>query len=120
MGTTKSNIEFISKMFIAIVMLASVYGCGGGSNSPTTGTVRIINNSGYTLTEAFISPSNVSTWGADQLSPDLPSGSSRDIGGVSCSVTFDVRVTNFPGAQAWEGYGFTMPCGGRFDMTLNP
>ena len=63
MDTARSRIRFISKMFIAIVMVASVYGCGGGSNSPTTGTVRIINNSGYTLTEAFISPSTVSTWG---------------------------------------------------------
>jgi hypothetical protein len=120
MDTARSRIRFISKMFIAIVMLASVYGCGGGSSSPTTGTVRIINNSGVTVTEAFISPSTVGTWGADQLSPDLPSGSSRDIGGVSCSVTFDFRATNSPGAQFWQGFGFSMPCGGRFDMTLNP
>lgn len=120
MGTTKSKIGFISKLFIAIVMLASVYGCGGGSSSPTTGTLRIINNSGITVTQAFVSPSSSSTWGADQLSPDLPSGSSRDIGGVACSGTFDFWATNSPGTTQWgPGYGYSMPCGGIFPMTLN-
>jgi len=121
MSTARSKIRLMGKMFIAIVMLASVYGCGGGSSSSaTTGTLRIINSSGITATQAFVSPSTSASWGADQLSPDLPSGSSRDIGGVSCSVTFDFWATNSPGATQWgPGYGYTMPCGGIFNMTLN-
>lgn len=120
MGIAKSKTLSVSKLLIVIVTMVFIYGCGGGSDTPTTGTLRVINNSGITVTEAFVSPSTSSTWGADQFTTDLPSGSSRDIGGVSCSVTFDFWATNSPGVSQWgPGYGFTMPCGGIFNMTLN-
>jgi hypothetical protein len=120
MGIVKSKIDFMSKTLVAIVMTLSIYGCGGGggSSTPTTGTVRFVNNSGITITEAYISPSTSSTWGADQLSTDLPSGSSRDIAGVSCSVTFDFYATN--GTFTWgPGFGLSMPCGGIYTLNLN-
>ena len=118
MDTARSKTGLIGKMFIAIVLATSVYGCGVGDDA-TTGTFRITNNSGITVTEAFLAPSSSSTWGADQLTTDLPSGTSRDIGGVSCEFTYDFYATNYPGATVWPPQGgLSIPCDGILTMEL--
>jgi hypothetical protein len=118
MYAARSKIRLFGKVFIAIVMVATIYGCGVG-DAATTGTFRITNNSGITVTEAFLAPSSSSTWGADQLTTDLPSGSSRDIGGVSCEFTYDFYATNAPGVSDWgPQFGISIPCDGIFTMEL--
>ena len=123
MYTARSKIRFIGKMFIAIVMMASVYGCGG-SSTPSTFTFRVVNNSGITVNEFYLSPNTSPSWGPDQFSADLLTGFTRDITGVApCGVLFDYYAINgtfaSPNVTWGPATGLMPPCGGLYTLTLN-
>jgi len=126
MGIAKSKIGFISKILIAIVMMASIYGCGGGggSSAPTTFTFNVVNNSGITVHEFYLTPNTDPSWGPDRFSTDLASGSTRSITGVApCGVLFDFYAINgtYASPIVWWGPGTDMmpACGGTYTLTLN-
>jgi hypothetical protein len=122
MDTARSKIDFMSRALIAIVMTASIYGCGGGGGgggTPTAFTFNVVNSSGLTATEFYLAPSSGTGWGANQFSTPLASGSTRAIGGVSpCSANYNYYATN--GTALWGPQTSLMPpCGGTFTLTLN-
>lgn len=56
------------------------------------GAIRVINSSNRTISEVYLSPSNSSTWGPDDLEGDIAPGES-----VSWTVTegfWDIRIRN--------------------------
>jgi len=122
MGIAKSNIGFISKLFLAIALLVSLSGCGGGgSKAPVTFTFSVVNNSAFTVTEFYLSESTNPSWGPNRFTTSLPPGNTRVISGVSpCSVNFDFYGTNGAGVTWGPQFNALMPpCGGTFTLTLN-
>lgn len=126
MGVAKSNIGLISKIVLAIALLASVYGCGGGGSSGggSTFTFNVVNNSSTTVNEFYLSPTSDAFWGPDRFSTDLLPGNTRSITGVApCGVSFDYYAINgtFASPVVVWGPGSSMmpPCGGTFTLTLN-
>lgn len=123
MGTTKSNNGFISKILIAIAMMASIYGCGGGgsSHAPTTFTFNVTNSSSYIVQEFYLSPSSSTTWGPNQFSSPLAPGNTRSITGVPCNVgAYDFYAYSSSSGVTWPpAWDVTMPpCGGTYNLTL--
>jgi len=115
----------LGKLLILAALIFTLQGCGGGggnggSGSSTTFTFKVKNNSSYTVTAFYLSPSSSGSWGANQLTNPIAPGGSRTISGVSpCSFNFDFYATN--GSVTWgPSYNNAMPpCGGTFKLTLN-
>lgn len=63
----------------------------------------LVNETGRTITNAYVSSSNYSHWGSDVLGSDvLPSGRSTGIrftGGASAQCYYDIRVVTRGGAE---------------------
>jgi len=46
-------------------------GLAGGASLPTTGSMRVTNNTGFIIEDLYISPSSSSSWGTDQLEGNI-------------------------------------------------
>lgn len=123
-----------NKLWIICGAMLVMVGCGsdgGGGGppappAPTTFTFNVVNNSGLTVHEFYLTPSTSSLWGPDQFSTDLASGSTRSITGVApCGVLFDYLAINgtftIPVVAWGPAFDIPMPaCGGTYTLTLFP
>ena len=108
----------VRRLVVLTLITAFLQGCGGkDSKSLTTFTFRVANASGLTVSEVYLTTGG--SWGANQISSQIPPGGVRDIGGVSpCATTFNyyARATN---GTLWGPSSSMMPaCGGTFTLTL--
>ncbi len=90
------------------------------STPAETGTLRLYNASGVTIDHAYLSPATSSTWGTDQLSSPLPTGSYFDI--VETPIgTYDSKATVIGAFSTYYGYLFSIPItkDARFDAYAN-
>ncbi len=80
-------------------------------SSPTllTGSVRVVNDHGSSITALYITPSSFPTWGSNQLLAPLPAGGSRSFGGVPAG-SIDVRAYAADGSKVVQ-YGIVLPEG---------
>ncbi len=83
-----------------------------------TGSVRVVNNYGYAITELYITPSSWSTWGVNQLSAPIPAGGSFTITGVPAGL-IDLAAFTSDGAYV-EQYGVALGAGETVTWTLAP
>ncbi|MGZ6144144.1 MAG: hypothetical protein ACXWLM_12455, partial [Myxococcales bacterium] len=58
-----------------MLVAAALAAAGCGSQKQIYGTLEIDNQSGYTVSQFFLAPSNQTNWGPNQLSTPLASGS---------------------------------------------
>lgn len=77
-------------LFVAVAALVvTALACGNGGGTGGSGpSVTLVNNSGQTVCYVYISPTNETTWGEDQLgsTETISSGNSR---------TFSVSAGNY-------------------------
>lgn len=55
--------------FMSVVLTVAFLGCG--QPTANTGSIRLVNNSAYTITSFYITPTTASDWGANQLGNTL-------------------------------------------------
>lgn len=81
-----------------------------------TGSVVVVNNYSFPITELYITPSTSSTWGPNQLDTPIPVGGSIAFSGVPAGL-IDLRAVASDGAFT-ERYDAFLDAGGTFTWTL--
>jgi plastocyanin len=81
-----------------------------------TGSVRVVNNYSYPITQLYVTLSTSSTWGPNQLSAPIPAGGSYTVTGVPVGL-IDVRAVASDGAYA-EDYDLLLGAGETITWTL--
>ena len=118
-----------NKLWIICGAMLVMVGCGSDGATPaasTTFTFNVVNNSGVTVHEFYLTPSTSSLWGPDQFSTDLASGNTRSLTGLApCGVLFDHIAINgtftIPVVSWGPAFDVMMPaCGGTYTLTLFP
>lgn len=93
-------------------------GGGGGGGTSGVASVRVVNNSGYTIYYLYISPSSSGTWGPDQHgSSVISSGYSFTVNNIPAG-TYDLRAVNSLGDSVYE-MGYYMGGGTSHTWTIN-
>lgn len=91
---------------------------GGGGGDTGVASVRVVNNSGYTIYNLYISPSSSSSWGDDQLGSNvILSGYSFTVNNIPAG-TYDLKATNSLGDSVYE-MGYYMGGGTSHTWTIN-
>jgi hypothetical protein len=83
-----------------------------------TGSLKVVNNYNYPITELYVASSSSSTWGANQLSAPIPVGGSFTLTDIP-EDTYDLAAVASDGAYV-ENYGVSITAGGLFTWTLSP
>lgn len=112
---------------VAVLIAGLTINCGGGSGSgsspapvpvPTTGQFKLVNNTTGTVYSLYLSPSNSSTWGVDQLGASVVlSGSSWTVYNVP-GGSYDTRIV-FTSGNYWDRYGIIISNGYTTTLTLS-
>jgi hypothetical protein len=82
----------------------------------SSGTLKIVNNYSYPITELFVSPSTASTWGANQLSVPIPVGGTLTLTDITPG-TYDLKAVASDGSYN-ETYDASIAAGGLYTWTL--
>jgi hypothetical protein len=85
---------------------------------PTTASLTIVNNSGLTISAAYVAPTGTTTWGANQISAPIYAGGSRTITSIPPG-TYDLKVVASTGETA-EEYAVSLTGGNTYTWTLTP
>lgn len=100
--------------------------CSSGSScssavcvaAPTTGSVKVTNNSSLSIYFLYLSPTSSSSWGPDQLgSTTIPIGGSFTVYDIPPD-TYDLKVTSSSGTNAFL-YGISVYAGYTAAVTVN-
>jgi hypothetical protein len=86
-----------------------------GSTDDGTATLYVINDSGWDVTDLYVSACNASSWGADQMSGTTGPGDTYSVSGIP-EGCYDLQAWSWNGAAVWESFGVQMS--GGFDWTL--
>jgi hypothetical protein len=83
-----------------------------------TGSLKVVNNYNYPITELYVASSTSSTWGANQLSAPIPVGGSLTLTDIP-EGEYDLRAVSSDAAYV-ENYGVSITAGGLLTWTLSP
>ncbi|NIA12506.1 MAG: hypothetical protein GWP08_00400 [Nitrospiraceae bacterium] len=84
---------------VSIALLAlCLYGCPPVTIA--TGTLQFINNTSYSCTAFYASPSTNTNWGSSVLSSWVASGSTQNITNIPASTLYDFRAVFSNGSEA--------------------
>lgn len=98
-------------IFWSIVLLGVVFGCsGGGSDAPPHGPGALVfyNDTSLPITSLYLTPSNASSWGPDQLDYDLLPGESYALTDITAGF-YDVKATIIGNLSTYYGYIYDNP-----------
>ena len=91
---------------------------GGGTGS-STASLRVSNQSSISIWYLYVSPSESSSWGSDQLGANVLSpGESFNLTGIPCGRSYDLKVEGSSHntlATRWSVY---FACGESFNWRL--
>lgn len=92
-------------IFWSIVLLGAVLGCGGGGDEPLRGpgALAFYNDTSLPITSLYLTPSDASSWGPDQLNYDLLPGEHYIMTGID-SGYYDVKATIIGNLSTYYGY----------------
>jgi hypothetical protein len=108
-------------IFFSIFLLGAVVSCGsGGDGAPTwhfRGELTLYNDTSLPISKLYLTPSNESTWGPNQLSSDLLSGDSYTITEIIPDL-YDVKAVIIGNLSTYYGYLYDIPIEARrtFDL----
>ena len=100
-----------------LVCLAPVLTGCPPTTDPTTGTLRVVNNSSHAITAFFASPSTSDTWGENVLSSNINPGSSRNIRSIPPDTEHDFKADFANGGTA-EVFQIVFAAGETLNWTL--
>jgi hypothetical protein len=84
-----------------------------------TASLRVVNNSSWTIYYLRVSPSSQGTWGPDQLGSNvLRPGTSFTVTSIPCNRSYDFRVEDANSAVLAVHYGAYLACGRTYTWTL--
>lgn len=98
-------------LFWFVVLLSTVFGCGGSdSDDPLydTGTLMFYNDTSLPISSLYLTPSDASSWGADQLDDDLHPGEHYTMTGIAAGY-YDVKATIIGEWSTYNGYIYDNP-----------
>jgi len=64
------NLKHLAGLLVIALTLSCIIG-GGSDSPPPQGSLQIFNDGNATMVQLFVTPSTSSTWGPEQLSPDV-------------------------------------------------
>lgn len=82
----------------------------------TTGSVRVTNNTGYSITGVYISLASDPTWGSNRITTSIAPGSSQTFTGFAPGV-YDIKVVLSNGTTLFS-FGFTISAGGTINFNV--
>jgi hypothetical protein len=97
----------------SIVLLGAVVSCGDDHHhSPPPpygpGDLTLYNDTSLPISELYLTPTISSTWGPNQLSSPIPSGSSYTITEITPDI-YDVKATIIGTLSIYYGYIYDIP-----------
>ena len=107
----EANVKMMRWVLAAVLVIAALTGC-----SLFQATITINNNSSYTVTQVYISPSDETDWGDDLLDATIPPGESLEFTGI-CADTYDLMVVENLGG-GWVTANFEMKSGQNYAWPL--
>jgi hypothetical protein len=103
---------------VAIGLAVALSGCAFFFDS-SDASVRIVNNSGYTVYYVYISPTSSGTWGSDWLgtTTTISDGSSYTVTGITPG-TYDLQARGMLGSVIETAMGVVLEAGQSYAWTL--
>jgi hypothetical protein len=80
-------------------------------------SLTVVNGSGFSVTELYVSPSTSGTWGPDQLAGTISPGGSFTLTGIPPG-TWDFKAVSAGGTVFWTRFGTGLASGITFTWTL--
>lgn len=113
----------VIQIVVIALLLMSVGACGDspGTSGSSMGFINLRNQTSVTAVDEFyLSPSDASTWGDNNLETSLPYGSAILFEGVSPD-TYDARivVNGYYSTYFSYAYGFEVQAGKTFEITVD-
>ncbi|MCA1828862.1 MAG: hypothetical protein ABR567_01770 [Myxococcales bacterium] len=81
------------------------------------GSLKIVNNHCFGITELYVSPSSSGSWGQNQLSSAIAAGGSLTLTAIPAG-SYDVKAVASDTVN-WTQYGISVTAGGLYTLTLN-
>jgi hypothetical protein len=86
--------------------------------TPTTGNLKVVNNTTLTINQLYVSPAGSGNWGTDQLSTTIGAYGNFTLTGIPAG-SYDLKAVASDGSY-WTTYGATISAGATTTWTLNP
>lgn len=91
---------------------------GSGGGSSTTGSLRLNNNSSYSIDRAYVRRDGSTSWGTDQMSVTVSPGGSWTLGNIPCGEYWEYQAWSTGDTKYWQNNRFYVTCGATFTETL--
>jgi len=126
-------VALINVCVLLMVATATLTGCSGGDdnddepspyvdndNDDDFATLVVQNNTRFTTTGVYVSPSSASEWGDNLLQNSvIRSGQALTISRLPCPAEYDVRIVDNSSSGGTELYEVPFECGRTQTVNLN-
>lgn len=87
---------------------------------PTSASLKVVNNSSYTLYYLYLSPCGSTVWGPDLLGNDrIPIGYTATLRNIPCGQCYDMKVETSGHSIGATRYNNYFSCGSTFTWMIN-